>query len=63
LGLKNTEDAIDKTDFGFFPKKKNDAQRFYNEERFIMEAKQPVLRREYDGSKHNNQGYCLVIRE
>jgi PAS domain-containing protein len=47
LGLKDPKDAIGKTDFDLFPEKKDDAQRFYNEEQSIVETGQLVLRREW----------------
>lgn len=47
LGLENHKDAIGKTDFELFPDKKEDAQRFYDEEQSIMETGQPVIRREW----------------
>ena len=47
LGLENPEDAIGKTDFDLFPGRKEDAQRFYDEEQSIMETGQPVIRREW----------------
>jgi len=47
LGLKNPNDAAGKTDFDLFPGKKEDAQRFYDEEQSIMETGQPVIRREW----------------
>lgn len=47
LGLENPEDAVGKTDFDLFPKKKEDAQRFYDEEQAIMETGQPVIHRQW----------------
>jgi PAS domain S-box-containing protein len=47
LGLENPEDASDKTDFDLFPGKREDAQRFFDEEQSIMETGQPVIRREW----------------
>jgi len=47
LGLENPGDAVGKTDFDLFPEKREDAQRFYDEEQFIMETGQPVIRREW----------------
>lgn len=47
LGLEKPEDGIGKTDFDLFPGKKEDAQRFYEEEQSIMETGQPVIRREW----------------
>jgi len=47
LGLDNPEDAVGKTDFDLFPEKKEDAQRFYNEEQSIMETGKPVIRRQW----------------
>ncbi len=47
LGLKNPDDAVGKTDFDLFPGKKDDAQRFFDEEQLIMETGQPVIRREW----------------
>src|SRR5688572_2182682 len=47
LGLENHKDAVGKTDFELFPQKKDDAQRFYDEEQFIMETGHAVIRREW----------------
>lgn len=47
FGLENPNDVIGKTDFDLFPGKREDAQRFYDEEQFIMQTGQPVIRREW----------------
>jgi PAS domain S-box-containing protein len=47
LGLNAPEEALGKTDFDLFPKNKEDAQRFFDEEQKIMETGQPVLNREW----------------
>jgi PAS domain S-box-containing protein len=47
LGLENPEDAVGKTDFDLFPEKRDDAQRFFDEEQSIMKTGQPVLRRDW----------------
>lgn len=45
LGLNNAQEAIGKTDFDLF--KREEAQRFYDEEQRIMETGQPVIAREW----------------
>lgn len=45
LNLNNAQKAIGKTDFDFF--KREEAQRFYDEEQRIMETGQPVIAREW----------------
>jgi PAS domain S-box-containing protein len=47
LGLENPLDAVGKSDFDLFPEKREDAQRFYDEEQSIMETGEPVIRREW----------------
>jgi len=45
LGLDNAQEAVGKTDFDLF--KREEAQRFYDEEQRIMETGQPVIAREW----------------
>ncbi|MDP2898425.1 MAG: PAS domain-containing protein [bacterium] len=54
LRVSGPEDVVGKTDFDFFPE--DDARRFYEEERTIMESGQPVLAREWqvpEGGTHD----------
>ena len=45
LGLNNAQEAVGKTDFDLF--KREEAQKFYDEEQRIMETGQPVIAREW----------------
>jgi len=46
LGMVDPQEAINKTDFDFFPEE--EAQKFYDEEQQIMETGQPVIAREWE---------------
>lgn len=45
MNLRNAQEAVGKTDFDLF--KREEAQRFYDEEQKIMETGQPVIAREW----------------